>query len=84
MATDKPSVDDVLAFLHGDLDKFREILTDKEKLLEKVCCYAEYKAKRKKVPAWSVIGEIFCHGSGVSSAIYELYRNRPHDNHDSF
>jgi len=67
-------IDDVLKSLRGDPESFREILTNKDDLLAKVCAYAEQKAKKKRLPEWSIIKEIFGHGSGVSAAIYELYR----------
>ena len=59
--------------LNGDPERFRKILTDKDELLAKICRNAEARAKRKRVPVWSVIGEITGHGSGVSAAIYHLY-----------
>ena len=70
----RPTVDDVLKSLRGNPETFREILTDKDKLLEKLCSYAAYQESQKRGPAWSTIGEILGHGCGVSSAIYELYR----------
>jgi len=71
----RPSVDDVLKTLRGNPDTFRSLLEDKDKLLEKMCKYAKFKAKQENVPPWSIVGEILGHGSGVSSAIYTLYRN---------
>lgn len=73
----KPDVDEVLKPLRGDHDKLRTLLLDKDHLLEKLCSYAEVTSQSKKIPAWSIIGQILGHGSGVSSAIYELYRARP-------
>lgn len=73
----RPSVDDVLKRLRGNPDTFREILTDKDKLLAKLCRYAKYKGEKSRVPPWSIVGEILGHGSGVSNAIYELYREYP-------
>ena len=70
----RPTVDDVLKCLRGNPETFREILTDKDKLLQKICSFAKWKAEQKGVPPWSIIGEITGHGSGVSSCIYELYR----------
>ena len=69
-------LDDVLDCLHGPRESFRKTLTDRDALLQKVCEYAELEAKRKRVHPWSVIGPIMGHGSGVSFAIYELYRKR--------
>lgn len=69
-----PCIEEVLDGLRGPREHFREILTDTTGLLRKVCQYAEFAAKKKKVEPWSIIGEITGHGSGVSSAIYQLYR----------
>lgn len=66
----------VLAELRGPRDYFRETLVDRDELLKKVCTYAELEAKRKRCQPRSIIGQIMGHGSGVSSAIYELYRER--------
>lgn len=67
-------LDAVLAGLNGRPEVFREILLDKSKLLKGMCDYAERIAKRKRVEPWAIISEMTQHGSGVSSAIYELYR----------
>ena len=72
----RPSVDSLLDCLRGDREHFRKVLTDPARLMEKVCRNAEHVASRKGVPAWSVIGSWTGHGSGVASAIYELYRPR--------
>lgn len=80
---DRPKIEQVLDGLHGNRETFRAILDDKDQLLAKACQYATYRSKQTKVPAWLVIGAIFGHGSGVSAAIYELYRDpkdgEPHD-----
>jgi hypothetical protein len=70
----RPSVDEVLSNLRGNRETFREILTNKDALLAKLCRYAKWKGEVESVPPWSIVGEILGHGSGVSSAIYELYR----------
>mgnify|MGYP000890696501 CR=1 FL=1 len=69
-----PGLDAVLATLNGSSDTFRQMLLDKSKLLKGMCDYAERIAKRKRVEPWAIISEMTQHGSGVSSAIYELYR----------
>jgi len=69
-----PCIEEVLDGLRGNREHFREILTDTTGLLRKVCRYAEIIGEQKRRPAWSIIGEITGHGSGVSSAIYQLYR----------
>lgn len=63
--------------MRGNKDHFRQVLTDKAELLASVCEYAERVAKTKRVEPWSIIGAMTCHGSGVSSAIYEIYRRKP-------
>lgn len=73
----RPTVDEVLDELRGPRESFRATLTDKDKLLSQMCRYAEREARRKRVPPWSIIGEITDHGSGVASAIYALYRDYP-------
>lgn len=73
----RPTIDEVLSRLRGNPETFRTILTDKDGLLEKLCSYATFKSKHERCPAWSIIGDILGHGSGVSSAIYELYRKYP-------
>lgn len=49
----------------------------KTELIRKLLKYiAEKESKvrhRSKLPLWSIVGEATCHGSGVSSAIVELY-----------
>lgn len=71
----RPSVDEVLECLRGNKDSFREILTNKDELLKQLCRYAEIEATKKGCEPWSILGNILGHGSGVSSAIYELYRS---------
>lgn len=73
---DQARLEQVLDMLHGPRDSFRRDLTDIDELMAAVCDYAEDLPKKKRVPAWSIIGQITQHGSGVSNAIYELYRRR--------
>lgn len=69
-------LEEVLDSLRGPREAFRRDITDIDTLMMRVCDYAESVAKRKRREPWAIIGEITCHGSGVSSAIYELYRRR--------
>lgn len=62
--------------LRGNMDYFRSIVTDKDELLRKMCGYTKDEAERQRCEPWSIIGEITGHGSGVSAAIYEIYRRR--------
>lgn len=73
-------VERALDMLRGPRESYRPILTDKDKILARICSYAKRTAagddERRSVPVWSVVSDITGHGSGVSSAIYELYRER--------
>jgi hypothetical protein len=64
----------ILSRMNGTPDMFRETVGNPRKVLARLCATAKAKAKRKKLPEWSVIGDMTGHGSGVSSAIYEYYR----------
>lgn len=70
-------IDEALEHLNGNKEHFRKVLLDKTEILKSMCDYARRTAKKKKLPPWSIIGDITGHGSGVSSAIYELYRRKP-------
>jgi hypothetical protein len=70
-------IDKVLEGLRGNKDHFRQVLLDKSKIIESVCDYADRQARKEGGPAWAFISDITAHGSGVSSAIYELYRRKP-------
>ena len=61
--------------LHGDTAQFRQALQP-EAILSRMCRSAEHVATRERRPVWSVIGEWTGHGSGVSAAIYGIYRDR--------
>ena len=65
----------VLDGLVGSRDEFRKDL-EPERILLRVCRYAALRAKRMGSEPWAVISDITGHGSGVSKAIYELYRER--------
>jgi hypothetical protein len=69
-------LDEVVSGMNGDPNHFRQILCDKNKLLERICTYAELKASRQNEKPWSIIQNITAHGSGVSAAIFELYRRK--------
>ena len=45
----------------------------KEQLLRRMASYVRAEAKRKKVPEWSIVGHIFCEGSGVSAALWHNF-----------
>ena len=69
----------MLDSLRGPRESFRESLTSIDHLMGRACVYAEYWSKKKRVQPWSILGEIFGHGSGVSSALYELYKKSEAD-----
>lgn len=71
------NIEEALDTLYGPRESFRETLTNKDELLAKVCRYAEHEAEKKGCEPWSIIGMIMGHGSGVSNAIYKLYREEP-------
>jgi hypothetical protein len=73
----RADVEAVLAPLRGPKEEFRRDVTDVSRLMRSVCRYADHIAAKQKRPAWSVVGDITDHGSGVASAIYELYRDKP-------
>lgn len=66
-------IEDVLKRMNGNPDSFRMILTDRTELLAKVCDYADNLADRRRTEPWVIMKEIFGHGSGVSSAIFQIY-----------
>lgn len=74
---DTEKIESAIECLRGNKDYFRESVSDKAELLSQVCDYVEREAKRKNTEPWCVMSEIVHHGSGVSSAIYELYRRQP-------
>ncbi len=62
--------------LYGPTEHFEKILLNQTELLRRACIYAEYEAERKHCEPWSIVGLVFGHGSGVASAIYEVYRSK--------
>jgi len=74
METRDEKLESILAQMNGAPDMFRECVGDPRKVLARICRTAHWVAKRKKVPEWSIICKWTGHGSGVSAAIYEYYR----------
>lgn len=73
----RPTVDELLDnFAGGNREYYMTCLTNKDGLLERVCDYAEDIARVRDCEPWSIIMQVTNHGSGVSKAIYELYRRR--------
>lgn len=77
----RPKIEEVLDGLVGDRESLRETLTNTRELLRKVCRYADWAAIKDRVEPWSVIKQITGHGSGISHAIYELYRDDEREVH---
>lgn len=73
MSEKEKLLEELLDRLCGPRDEFRRQILDTDALLRCFMSYAERKGKR---PAWSIVGEITGHGSGVATAIYEYYRDR--------
>ena len=61
----------------GNRERYLAMLTDKDALLTRICSNAASVAESEGCEPWSIIGMWTGHGSGVSSAIYELYRKQP-------
>jgi hypothetical protein len=70
------TIEEALDGLYGDRERFRPML-EPEAILKQICRTAEMTADRKGRPAWSIISDITGHGSGVSNAIYQVYRKQP-------
>jgi hypothetical protein len=69
-------IEDALDNLRGPRERFRELITDKDEILAACMDYFEKIAKKRRLPAWSIVSDVTNHGSGVSSAIYNLYRRK--------
>ena len=76
MSESQPNIESILDKFGGARESVRAFITDKDRILACMCRYAERMAKKKRIPPWSIISDITDHGSGVSYAIYELYRTR--------
>jgi hypothetical protein len=66
-----------LGHLVGPREEFRKILSDAPGILRDICTYADNESAKRLVEPWRIISEITHHGSGVSKAIYELYKENP-------
>jgi len=67
------TIDEALETIHGPSEEYRPLLQP-EAILSRICRVAEFWAGREGVEPWSIIGRITGHGSGVSNAIYQVYR----------
>ena len=74
--THEQKIEAALDTLHGPRETFREVL-EPTAILERICRTAILRSEQENMPAWSIIGQITGHGSGVSNAILNVYR--PHD-----
>ena len=75
MSESNALMEKVLDGLVGPRESFRKDLKP-ESVLRRICNYAKRMAKGSYYSPEHYIGEITGHGSGVSRAIYELYRER--------
>jgi hypothetical protein len=68
----------ILDTLVGPREDFRRILLDAPGILERMCRMAksesQYGRRKRGYEPWKYISDWTGHGSGVSKAIYELYR----------
>ena len=64
----------ILDKLVGPREALRSVLTNKRRIVEKLCAHAEHVSRIRNVEPWTVISKILLHGQGVSQAIYDLYR----------
>lgn len=68
-------IEAAVANLNGDnKDYFRKCLHSVA-IVNRMCDVAKCDAERKNREPWGIIKEMTSHGSGVSSAIYEVYRD---------
>lgn len=63
-----------VARLHGDKERFRQYLNPVA-IVNRMCDVAKYDGERKNREPWGIIKEMTSHGSVVSSAIYQVYRD---------
>ena len=68
------TIEEALDGLNGPREVFRPML-QAEAILNRICGTAELLAQQREVPPWVIISEMTSHGSGVSNAIYQVYRN---------
>jgi hypothetical protein len=69
-----------LGHLVGPREEFRKILSDAPGILRRICRIADSQAKYsswQRLEPWQFISKWTGHGSGVSKAIYELYKENP-------
>lgn len=72
-------IEESLDRIDGPRETFRPLL-DPVNILHRICRNAEGQALRRHTEPWVIIGDITGHGSGVSAAIYEIYRDgRPEE-----
>lgn len=80
MAKELPFTDEqleeVLDSLRGSRESFKSQLVDSAEILSRLCDNVEMIASRKRCEPWSIIGQLTGFGSGMSAAIYELYRRK--------
>lgn len=73
-----PDIEKILDTLVGPREEFRRALLDAPGILHRICRKADIEAKIRDCEPWYVISKWTSHGSGVSKAIYEMYRGDDH------
>jgi len=69
------TIEQALDGIHGPRETYRPLL-EPVAILNRICRTAELRAQQQGVDPWSVISDITGHGSGVSNAIYKVYRQQ--------
>lgn len=67
------NIEQALDTLYGPREEFRKTLQPEE-LLKRICWHAKNEADKTGVEPWTIISKWTSHGSGVSNAIYQLYK----------
>jgi len=67
------TIEEALDTIHGPRETYRPLL-ESDAIIRRICRTAEIVAQQKGVEPWSIVGEWTGHGSGVSNAIYQVYR----------
>lgn len=77
MPIDTAKLEKALDTLVGPRDQFRKELLDAPEILSRMCRCAAREAKRWRREPWVIIADWTAYGSGMSRAIYELYKPAP-------
>ena len=67
------TIEEALDTIRGPRETYRPML-EADAIIRRICRNAEGHALRRDVDPWVIIGNWTGHGSGVSNAIYQVYR----------